>query len=132
MSVQITQSKTVIQKFDGTSEEKNSVKCEIRCDGPKCGKPDSACLGQMEWTEEKPEDVPDQFFRMILFKVGNEKGKNFFSRECMRDYLRDWTPPLSPRELAEIEKTRAPKTEEPISTTAVFQNADSDATGAKE
>lgn len=119
MTVQITRSKTIINKFDGTKEEKESVHCEVQCNGPKCGKPDSACPSTMEWTESRPEDVPDSFFRMILFKVGNDAPLNFFSVQCLREFLRGYVPPLSPAEEAAIAASQTPP--EVINSQGVYQ-----------
>lgn len=135
MSTEITNTQIQTLQADGLKTVSQTVAFKVTCDGPKCNQPDSACKGTMEWsesTDDKKSNVPDEFYRMINFKVGPGKPLDFFSKLCLRDYMRDFKTPLSPRELAKIDATRVQKTDEPISTPAVFTSTDSDATGVKE
>lgn len=95
---------TIIQvvDYDGKPTETKSVLATVKCDGPKCGTSDSVCKGIMSWKENKPEDIPDEAFRLLILQNFTGQKIVFFRPECLRDYMRTYVPPLSPREQAEI------------------------------
>jgi hypothetical protein len=140
MSAEVTTTQVQVIAPEGPKTTKTTVHFNFTCDGPKCGKPDSACKGTLEWSEStdvKESHVPDEFYRLINFKVGPGQPLDFFSRECLRDYMRTYVPPLSPREEAAkaMNNGSVQKTDESveiISTPAAYSHPDSDATGVKE
>lgn len=135
MSTNFTVTNTKVLEAAGPKTVEETVTFKVTCDGPRCQETDSACKRVLEWSEStdtKKSNVPDEFYRLINFKVGPGKPLDFFTKDCLRDHMRSYVAPLSPRELAHIESTRVQKTDEPISTSAVFTNPDSDATGVKE
>lgn len=134
--IELTTTHIQVVAAKGLESIEQTYHFKATCNGPKCGKPDSACKSILEWsesTDKNKSNIPDEFYRLINFKVGPGEPMDFFSRECLRDYLRGWTPPFSPRELAAIAANNecVQKVDEVISTPAVYTNPDSDATGVK-
>lgn len=97
---------------------KITQKVSAKCDGPKCLTYDrNVCPAVLTWDQDDPQENPDAYlqipdgaYRIIIRMdfLGNKK--TFLSKQCERDYLRDWVPPFSPRELADMQAAQ-PKTE---------------------
>ena len=66
----------------------------VVCEGPKCSQ-------TYTWTENKPEDVPDGAYRLLALQPFVGEKRVFCSKTCLLDWLRDYAPPLSPRQQAE-------------------------------
>ena len=75
------------------------TKIDLRCDNP-------TCETRLTWIDQKPEDVPDGFFRFTFEQrfVEKEGFKEFAfcCRRCSHEYDRTYVPPLSPREQARV------------------------------
>ncbi len=86
------------------------------CDGPKCDKGPKGSRVEVCWDEDaiktNPEKMPDAFYRFNNWQPIYEESKQgrqeqpqvrqFCSTGCVRDYIRDVVPPLSPREQLSI------------------------------
>lgn len=105
MAVRIEKTSTIIIGFDGKKENKEDTLVTARCDGPKCHEKDAACRGELSWSEADPDNIPDDAWRLLVLSGFTDNSKSvFFSRECLRDYMRSYSPPLSPKEAAKIEE----------------------------
>lgn len=95
--------KQIIENDQEQPKQEMTVHAIIKCDGPKC--PTGICVGDMEWTETgNGEGVPDGFFRTLTLVDAYGIKKVFLTKDCLRDFMREYTAPLSPREHAEIMK----------------------------
>jgi hypothetical protein len=54
MPVRIERTAKVVMEFDGQKTETNNDHILVKCDGPRCNKPGSPCLGVIEWDSSKP------------------------------------------------------------------------------
>lgn len=107
MPIKVEATQTVIVDYDGKKEEKAKTVVTAKCDGPKCGKPDSICPSKYTWVEQEPDDIPDGVFRMIIIQDFEGHKVVLFSKECVRDLMRNYVAPLSPREKARIAENNA-------------------------
>jgi len=93
-----------------SSETRTTVK--VVCDGPKCpGKGKEGGPTTLTWIDEDvkkdPNTIPDDFFRFLQVGIPMGAVLNFCSVQCVRDALRVYVPPLSPREKAVQDKHNA-------------------------
>lgn len=107
MPVHVEATQTVIIGYDGKKEEKSRTVVTAKCDGPKCQKEDSTCPGTYTWVEQEPDGIPDGVYRMLIVQDFNGQKVVLFTKECLRDLMRNYTPPLSPREQAKIAENNA-------------------------
>lgn len=121
LKIETTARQTV--NFDGSKVEEQETVLTAKCDGPNCHKDGAACQGTITWKEAKNEkeleQIPDQVYRLII--VSNFLGTKhlFFSRDCLKEFMRTYVPPKTPREIqtevaaaAEVLKRHQAKQEE--------------------
>ena len=85
-----------------------------------------ACRQSIFWVENKPEEIPDNVFRILILQYFNQQKLVFCSRHCLLKFLNDKFVPLkSPREQAAEQAAQAPTApvveSVPASETAVEQ-----------
>ena len=85
------------------AEVKNLV--TVICDNKECKQ-------SIFWVENKPEEVPDNVFRILILQYFNQQKLIFCSRHCLLKFLNDEFVPLkSPREqAAEQQAAQVPPT----------------------
>ena len=71
-----------------------------------------ACRQSIFWVENKPEEIPDNVFRILILQYFNQQKLVFCSRHCLLNFLNNKFVPLkSPREqAAEQQATQVPPT----------------------
>jgi len=106
MAVEIK--RTVLVEHEGVAHRfpediKTTVEAMIKitCDGPKCTGPDGKGPTVLEWMESNnPDDIPDAAYRLLVLTPFNGEKKVFCCQSCQRDYMRNYVPPKSPKEIA--------------------------------
>ena len=78
------------------------------CDNPACvegkDKKPRAITWVMEKATKDSAEIPDEAWRMIHIQgFADDKPKMYCCRQCMRDAMRDYVPPVSPREQARMD-----------------------------
>lgn len=83
----------------------------LTCDGPKCTGKDGKGRTTLVWIDEEikkdPLKIPDDLVRFFAMKTPLGAEVNFCSPRCVTDALKEYVPPLSPREQAEKDKQNA-------------------------
>lgn len=76
----------------------------VTCDSPTCKK-------SISWVEEEvaksPEALPDDAARLLIIVHYDGRRSVYCGWDCLRRSMKDYVPPLSPREKAAIEMNNA-------------------------
>lgn len=118
----VTISRTVsIKDKDGnisilteTDQIAESTDISAKCDSSRCASRHDGKTSEVAWNieevKEKPDALPDSFFRLLSLIVNprSQEQKVFCSAGCVRDFLQyDYVAPLSPREEAVLQANNA-------------------------
>ena len=80
---------------------KSETTTTVACDSP-------TCKNTVSWVQEtdgdKPENFPDEAARLLVITHFDGRRAAYCSWDCLRRAMKDYVPPLSPREKAEIER----------------------------
>lgn len=87
--------------YDG--KEVTSSLATIKCDGPKCQGDEAPCGKYVSFDQVKPDEVPDKAYRVVTLMEFPGRKFSFLTIQCLREFLRDYTPLESPAEVARRE-----------------------------
>lgn len=110
MGVDVKKTAVVVERSSGqtfildeTAEVKVETEVKVICDGPQCSFGNDGKPSTYTWNEEdvkdNPEAVPDDAYRLLTLTLFNGKRFVFCSRQCLRDYMRNYKALRSAREM---------------------------------